>query len=65
MATELEFDQLRDLARQAGLNLADDELQRLLAGVNRARKQAAELRAWIDRADEPAGAFNATSHGRK
>jgi hypothetical protein len=59
MATELKIDELRDLARQAGLNLADDELQRLLAGVNRARKQAAELRTWIDRSDEPAGAFNA------
>lgn len=65
MPTELELDHLRDLARQAGLNLADDELPRLLAGVNRARKQAAELRAWIDRADEPAGAFNSTSHARK
>ena len=65
MATELEFDELRDLARQAALNLADDELHRLLAGVNRARKQAAELRAWIDRADEPAGSFDAASHGRK
>ncbi len=59
MATELEFDELRDLARRAGLNLADDELQRLLAGVNRARKQAAQLRAWLGQNDEPAGTFNA------
>ena len=65
MATELNLDQLRELAQQAGLNLADDELQRLLPGVNRARKQAAELRAWNDRADEPAGSFDAASHGRK
>jgi len=59
MATELNIDELRELAQQAGLNLADDELQRLLAGVNRARKQAAELRAWLDQNDEPTGTFNA------
>jgi hypothetical protein len=65
MATELKIDELRELAQQAGVNLADDELQRLLAGVNRARKQAAELRAWIGRADEPAGVFDAASAERK
>jgi hypothetical protein len=59
MPTELEIDELGNLARQAGLNLGDDELPRLLAGVNRARKQAAELREWLGRSDEPASAFNA------
>ena len=59
---QLELDELRGMARQAGLNLTDDEMQRLLTGVNRARKQAAELRDWLDRSDEPAGAFNPARH---
>ncbi len=63
MATELNLDQLRELAQQAGLNLDDDELQRLLAGVNRARKQAAEMRDWLDRSDEPEGAFDSVRRG--
>ncbi len=59
MATELNLEHLRELARQAGLQLADDELQRLLPGVNRARKQAAEMRDWLAKNDEPASAFDA------
>ncbi len=59
MATELSLDQLHELARQADLQLADDELARLLPGVNRARKQAAEMRDWLDQNDEPAGTFDA------
>lgn len=55
---ELDLDQLRESAQHAGLNLSDDELQRLLAGVNRARKQAAEMRDWLAKNDEPAGAFD-------
>ena len=49
MAHEIAIDELRTLAQQAGLNIPDEELQRLLPGVNRAKKQAAELRALIDR----------------
>ena len=59
MAQEIELENLRMIARQAGLGLEDDELQRLLPGVNRARKQAAELRQWVGNTDEPAGIFNA------
>ncbi len=57
MAHEIAIDELRTLAQQAGLNIPDEELQRLLPGVNRAKKQAAELRALIDSGDEPAAIF--------
>ena len=45
------------MAESAGLKLSEDELQRLLPGVNRAKKQATELRALIGAADEPAITF--------
>jgi hypothetical protein len=45
------------LVQQAGINIPDEELQRLLPGVNRAKKQAAELRTLIDSGDEPASIF--------
>jgi Ca2+-binding EF-hand superfamily protein len=57
MANEISIEDLRTLAQQAGLNIPDEELQRLLPGVNRAQKQAAELRALIDSGDEPAAIF--------
>lgn len=57
MANEIAIEDLRTLAQQAGLNIPDEELQRLLPGVNRAQKQATELRALIDSGDEPAAIF--------
>ena len=57
MANEIAIEDLRTLAQQAGLNIPDEELQRLLPGVNRAQKQAAELRTLIDSGDEPASIF--------
>ena len=59
MADEITLDDLSKLAAQAGLKLSDDELQKLLPGVNRARKQVAELRQLITDSTEPAGAFSA------
>ena len=56
---EITLDDLRKMARRAGLQLADDELQRLLPGVNRSKKQVAELRALIATENEPAATFNA------
>ena len=47
------------MAERRGLKLADDELQKLLPGVNRARRQAAELRELLADHREPAGAFTA------
>ena len=56
---EITLDDLRKMAQRAGLQLADDELQRLLPGVNRSKKQVAELRALIATESEPAATFNA------
>ena len=59
MATDITFDELRAKALQAGLELADDDLLKLLPEVNRARKQAAELRQFLSDATEPAATFTA------
>jgi hypothetical protein len=59
MEQELTLDDLRTIARQAGLKLTDEELQGLLPGVNRSKKQVAELRALISLESEPAGTFAA------
>jgi hypothetical protein len=56
---EITLDELRALAARAGLALTDDELERLLPGVNRAKKQTAELRALIGLDTEPAETFRA------
>ncbi|MGH7817703.1 MAG: hypothetical protein ACREOR_09980 [Candidatus Binatia bacterium] len=65
MVNQLTLENLRVMAERAGLRLSDDELERLLPGVNRARQQVAELREIIERADEPAGAFDAANAERK
>jgi hypothetical protein len=60
MANEIAIEELRTLAQRAGLTLSDEELQRLLPGVTRAQKHAAELRSLISNGDEPAGFFIAS-----
>ena len=65
MVEKITLEILRTIAERAGLRLSDDELQRLVPGVNRARQQVAELREIIERAEEPAGAFNAANAERK
>lgn len=57
MAEELTLEKLESMAQRRGLTLPQEELQKLLPGVTRARKQAAELRDLLARADEPAAAF--------
>ncbi len=57
---ELTIKDLRFMAEHAGLTLSEDDLQRLLPGVNRAQQQVAVLRAIIAPADEPAGVFVAS-----
>jgi len=64
MVEEL-IDNLRIASKRAGLDLSDDELERLFPGVNRARKQAAELRELIAAGDEPAAHFNVPGAARK
>ena len=59
MTEEMTLDNLSKMAAQAGLKLPDDELEKLLPGVNRARKQAAELRQFLSDATEPAATFTA------
>lgn len=59
MGREVSLNQLRELARRAGLKLTDDELQKLLPGVNRTRQQADELRQLLNHQVEPAGHFSA------
>ena len=65
MAEELTFENLKALAKRRGLRLPEDELQRLLPGVIRARRQAAELREMVAREDEAAAAFDAMRHEQK
>jgi hypothetical protein len=65
MTQETNLDELRKMAQQVGLNLPDEELLRLLPGVNRSRKQVGELRELLAQTDEPAGTFDAaTTAGR-
>ena len=54
MAEELTLEHLKTMAERRGLRLPEDDLQRLLPGVVRARRQAAELREIVAREDEPA-----------
>jgi hypothetical protein len=59
MVDKLTLDDLRALAERVGLELGDDELKRLLPGVNRSRQQVAELRELLTSGDEPASTFDA------
>lgn len=59
MSDQITLEELRTLAQRAGLQLSENELERLLPGVIRARQQAAALRALIGADDEPAGVFSA------
>jgi len=65
MAKELTIEDLRVMADLAGLTLSDDDLQRLLPGVNRSQQQIAALRTIIVPGDEPAGVFIASDGERK
>ena len=59
MATQVTLEESRGMAVHAGLTLTDEELQKLLQGVNRARDQVAELRQLVTDATEPAAIFTA------
>jgi hypothetical protein len=60
MAEEITLAELRTMASQAGLRLSDQELEKLLPGVNRSHIQALELRALIADSIEPAATFAAS-----
>jgi hypothetical protein len=59
MAKEMTLEELSLVAAQAGLRLTQDELQRLLPGVNRSHIQVTELRDLMTDNLEPAGVFSA------
>ncbi len=61
MAHEITLDELRMIAGRAGLHVSEDELQRLLPGVNRSHKQVLELRDLMTDTLEPAGLFSVAS----
>ena len=60
MATEFTLDEIRARVLRAGLKLAEEELRKLLPGVNRSHKQAAELREFMTDTLEPAETFSAS-----
>jgi hypothetical protein len=65
MNQEITLDGLRKMAERAGLKLSEEELQRLLPGVNRSKKQAAELRELVAAGNEPASRFEPARSARK
>ena len=65
MDQAITLDGLRKMAKHAGLKLSEDELNSLLPGVNRSKKQAAELRALVAADNEPASTFDPASSARK
>jgi hypothetical protein len=65
MDHEITLDGLRQMAERAGLKLSEDELQRLLPGVNRSKKQATELRELVAAGNEPAATFDLATSSRK
>lgn len=64
MASVITLDELRARAARAGIELTEDELKKLLPGVNRSHIQVNELRELLSDADEPAGVFVA-GRGRR
>jgi hypothetical protein len=61
MLDDRDIESLRAMARQAGLRLSEDELQRLLPGANRSCRQAADLRTILTADAEPAALFFAAA----
>lgn len=65
MASDITLDELRVKADRAGIELSEDELKKLLPGVNRSYQQADELRKLVKDADEPASVFAAAGSPRE
>jgi hypothetical protein len=60
MAKELTLAQLQMMAERSGLKLSDEEVEKLLPGVNRSHHQILDLRELITDKIEPATAFAAS-----
>jgi Ca2+-binding EF-hand superfamily protein len=59
MAKEITLVELQTMAKRSGLKLTDEELEKLLPGVNRSHNQILELHELITDSTEPATAFAA------
>jgi len=57
MAKEITLAQLQKMAERSGLKLSNEDLEKLLPGVNRSHHQLLELRELITDSIEPAAAF--------
>jgi hypothetical protein len=60
MAKEITLVELQTMTARSGLQLTDEELEKLLPGVNRSYNQILELRGLITDRTEPAAAFVAS-----
>jgi hypothetical protein len=60
MVKEITLAELQAMATRAGLKLSNPELETLLPGVNRSRRQALELRELLTDSIEPATIFTAS-----
>jgi Asp-tRNA(Asn)/Glu-tRNA(Gln) amidotransferase C subunit len=65
MAKEITLAQLQMMAERSGLKLTDEEVEKLLPGVNRSHNQILELRKLITDGIEPASAFAASRTEKK
>lgn len=57
MAKEITLMELQTMASRVGLRLSEQELAKLLPGVNRSHNQTLELRELITDSIEPAATF--------
>jgi hypothetical protein len=60
MAKEITLAELQTMAKRSGLQLTDEDLEKLLPGVNRSYNQILELRGLLTDRTEPATAFVAS-----
>ena len=60
MSKEITLAKLQTMADRSGLQLTDEDLEKLLPGVNRSYNQILELRGLITDRTEPAAAFVAS-----
>ena len=65
MAKEITLAELQIVAKRSGLQLTDEELEKLLPGVNRSHQQSLELRKLITDSIEPAATFVASRTERQ
>lgn len=65
MVKELTLAQLQMMAERSGLKLTDEEVEKLLPGVNRSHNQILELRELITDSVEPTSVFAASRTAKR